>query len=270
VTYLEYVDYLLAQGLSPKTVGEYQRKIRQSLEWCSNHRISLFSATPSDLVGLASIVPASASSRRQLRSALQHWWDWMGRPDPPVKAIRVPRKPPGRCRALEPAQARDLVKHAIGWHPEGLAVLLGMYAALRVAEIASSRWDRIDGDTLTVMGKGDRTRYLPIHPVLGSELDTAHKRSRSEWLFPGSRGRPYVTTATVWGWCKTVAAGVGIEGMQTHQLRHSCLATMNDGTGDLRATQEFAGHARPETTSIYTRVTAQRLTDAVLALDYLA
>ena len=53
------------------------------------------------------------------------------------------------------------------------------------------------------------------------------------------------------------------------QLRHTAIATANDRTGDLRAAQEFARHARPETTAIYTRATAKRLWEALLALDYL-
>jgi site-specific recombinase XerD len=73
----------------------------------------------------------------------------------------------------------------------------------------------------------------------------------------------------VWKWVEHVSETAGVRITRPHQLRHTCLATMNDHTKDLRTTQEFAGHSRPETTMIYTRTTAARLTEAVAALDYL-
>lgn len=51
-------------------------------------------------------------------------------------------------------------------------------------------------------------------------------------------------------------------------LRHTALATANDATRDLRAVQEFARHARPETTALYTRVTARRLMEVAMSIDY--
>ena len=41
------------------------------------------------------------------------------------------------CRALEPEDAALLAKTAKGWFPEGTAVLLGLYLALRALEMGS-------------------------------------------------------------------------------------------------------------------------------------
>lgn len=262
-----YKGHLLATGLSDPTVRVYVSLLVKSAAWCVKHNTSLYMIDAELLARMArDLVPFSSSSRRQLRSALVHYWEMVGRPDAPAKAIRVPKKPQGRCRAVTPEQARDLVKASVGWHPNGTAVLFGLYLALRVTEIAGARWDRIEGDWYTVLGKGDRTHSLPVHPILAGQLERRHQ---GDFVFPGHRGRDHVTSATVWGWCKEVAAEVGIDGLQTHQLRHTAIATVNDATGDLRAAQEFARHQRPETTAIYTRVTEQRLRDAVAALDYL-
>ena len=66
---------------------------------------------------------------------------------------------------------------------------------------------------------------------------------------------------------REVAADAGMK-VPTHVLRHTALATALDNCHDLRAVQELAGHARPETTAGYTRVTARRLTEAVGAIHY--
>jgi integrase len=265
-----YRGYLTEQGLSDKTIRVYVALLVRAGVWCRTHDTAIYTIGPVQVTALArDVVPFSSSSRRQLRSGLAHYWEMVGRPDPPLKAIRVPKKPEGRCRAVTPEQARDLVKVSIGWRPEGTAVLFGLYLALRASEIASARWDRLNGDGwYTVLGKGDRTHTLPVHPVLADELASQRKRHET-YVFPGHRGRDHVTPATVWGWCKAVASEVGLGGLQTHQLRHTAIATVNDATGDLRAAQEFARHQRPETTVTYTRVTEKRLVDAVLSLDYL-
>jgi integrase len=86
-------------------------------------------------------------------------------------------------------------------------------------------------------------------------------------VFPGRRGG-HVTPTTVWTWSRRlgrVALGAPVA---THVLRHTAIATLNDCTRDLRTAQEFARHASPETTVIYTRVRRDRLVAAVAAIDY--
>lgn len=262
-----FADYLIGLGLSPKTVAIYVRSALAAITWLrSNGVTDLATVSASLLATYAATLPQSASTRRQLRSSLRHWSDWQGL-NWPVAAIRVPPKPRPMCRAITPSDATAVVKASLGWYPQGTAVLLGFYLALRRDEIARFQWSRLRGDWYTVTGKGERTASLPVHPVLVDEL--SHLRRSGDWLFPGSRGRSHVTGATIWNWVNEVADAAGVPRFTPHQMRHTALATMNDATGDLRATQEFARHSRPETTAIYTRATGERLERAMLALDYL-
>ena len=265
-----YTSHLYGLGLAPHSIRIYIRHLRRAIDGMAAAGTTLETATPEEIALYAATVPNSNSSRRQLRTTLKHYWTMTGRIDPPARAVRVPPKPRGICRAIEPDDARILVKTSLGWHPNGLAVLFGLYMALRAGEIASARWDRFDPDFewYTVLGKGDVTATLPVHPILRGELE-GHQ-SAYVYLFPGSRRRAHVTPTTVWQWTRDVGTEVGLNHLHTHQLRHTALATANDATGDLRATQSFARHARPETTAIYTRTTATRLRAVVDALDYLS
>jgi len=263
-----YAEHLVGQGKTVKTVRDYQREVDLVLAWLAARRLNLDVASPSNLVAYADTRPNTPAIRAHLRSALRHYWTWQdvsGWPD----AIRVPTPAPMVCKALEPIDARLMVKTSIGWWREGTAVLAGAYLALRNEEIASMRWDGFDGDLAwyTLVGKGNRTRTVPVHPILADELD-GH-RDDSPYVFEGRFGG-YVTHATIWNWVVKVAKKAGVdEHVWPHRLRHTALATANDNTGNLRAVQSFAGHARPETTSGYTRTTATRLREVSDSLDYL-
>ncbi len=257
----EYVEHLVGLGLSPKTIRIYTRMIERA-----GTALDLSSCKASQVAGFAESLPNGTSTRRQLRSALRHYWTHIGRLDGPYGAVRVPPKPRGRCRALKPADAARIATTAEGWQPEGLAVLLALYLGLRREEISKARWDRFDRgfEWYTVQGKFDVTATLPVHPMLRRELHP----SGYVWLFPGSRGRAHVTPATIGVWISLVAETAGVAHVTPHELRHTAIATVNDTSGDLRAAQTFARHADPSSTALYTRTTTDRLVHVVNAIDY--
>lgn len=263
----EFLRFLRHQGLSPASAMLYARTLPTVQARARSVGVDLATVDVPELDDLVDLWPLTRSSRQLLRSTLRWWWAFAGRADPPVGAIGVPAKPPARCRALDETAATALERRARADRgPAGLAVLLGLYAGLRRAEIAVARRDQLAGDGwLTVVGKGGRTRHIPLHPVLVEAL--GRWRPPGPWLFPGPGGG-HVGPTTVWTWVRRLAAEAGIEAITTHQLRHTALATALDATRDLRAVQQLAGHSRPETTAIYTRTTARRLVEVVDAIRY--
>ena len=264
-------EYLIGQGMALRTITAYTSYLRRCLVFCEDRGWDLRTLTPMQVAELAEAWPFSASGRRALRVTLGHYWDSQDRPinDQPRKAVRVPRRSRMYCRALDPDDAALLAKTARGWFPQGTAVLLGLYLALRREEIARARWDGFDRDfgwyTLTG-AKGGQVATLPVHGLLADEL--RNRVTAFVYVFPGARGRAHVDPATIWNWTQEVALEAGISEIGVHQLRHTALATANDVTGDLRSVQTFARHADPATTSGYTRTTNTRLRAVVDALDY--
>lgn len=268
------LDDFLGLGLSPKTAYTYARAVTRVAEMLAERGTDLDECRAVDVAWVAQRWQASHSARCQLRAALAKTWEITGRPEPPaLRAVRVPPKPRTRCRALSDETAATL--EAAAWERKdlpGLAVLCGLYAGLRRAEIAALGWaDLSDGDTgrvewLTVIGKGSLQAQVPVHPLLAEALEW-HRR-KVGWVFPGRRIGEPASPATIWGWVRLVAADAGLPPVKTHVLRHTALAEANDRSGDLRAVQEIARHARPETTAGYTRVTAARLRAVVSMIDY--
>lgn len=264
-----FAGYLVGVGLSPRTVGLYVRTVTRAMLFFADRGGDLLEVSAPDLALWASTLTASLSARRQARSALQHYFTWMGKDPSICRAIRLPPKPRYFCQAISEHEAKLLNKVALEeGHPRGTAVALGLYLALRVSEIASAKWDGFDRhlETYTLTGKGDFTATIPVHPQLAEYL--APLETRYRYLFPGHQGRAHVSPQAVWKWIRQLGEVVGIENLRPHQLRHTAIATVHDNTGDLRTASEFARHRRIETTMIYTRTMEATLRSAVYTIDY--
>lgn len=245
----------------------YARTIVAAERWCEVQGLALASLSGELLVEYVATRPLTHSSRTILRASLRHYWEHVGRDDPPLQAVRVPPEPRHACRALEEDDARILAKAARArGDRKGQAVILGLYQAMRREEIASAEWAWLrEPGHIRIMGKGSKERRIPLHPVAAEALTWLPRMGA--YIFAGRYGGP-VTPATIWAWVREVSEGAGVPIVPPHVLRHTSLATANDNTGDLRAVQAFAGHAKPETTATYTRATGRRLAAVVASLDY--
>lgn len=205
------------------------------------------------------------NTRRAYRGALRAFYSWG------LAAGLVERSP---AAALPPVKVPRAVPHptpetAYRWSLRvadervRLAVLLAGAYGLRRGEVATSRreWvveDVTAGWSLLVTGKGGKERLVPL-----ADVDARLLLSRPPgWLFPSTR-RPghHLTRAHL---AKLVAAELP-HGYTMHSLRHRCGTTAYAGTRDLRAVQELLGHAKPETTAIYTAVPGSAIRAAVEA-----
>lgn len=264
----DFHGYLLGLGLAPRSVQLYVRTIQTAGRYFEAEGWTLAGATASQVATYAATKPLTFASRSLIRVALGHYWEMTEHPAPPVRAVRCPQKPVMVCKALDDDDARLLAKTARGrGDRKGLAVMLGMYQGMRREEIATARYDGIVSDWWSVIGKGAKSRTIPLHPVIRRALDELPP-APGPFIFPGRVGDGHASPASVWNWVRAVADEAGVGPVRPHWLRHTALATQNDKTGDLRAVQHFAGHARSATTEGYTRATQAALRRVSDALDY--
>jgi integrase/recombinase XerC len=264
----EFVDALIGRGYARKTIVVYVTALRAAAR-----SIDLDAVTATELRAYAESLPRTRSSKALLRSALRAYWDVSQRVDPPIAAVRVPTRARMRSRALDERSAARLARHAARRDDrKGLAVMIALYAGLRRAEISALRWDDIGPDGwVTLIGKGDVEGSIPLHPRLRRALAqyrTTPAGQDPEWVFPGREAGGPINPTTLWTWVRAVARDAGVAQVAPHILRHTCLTTALDGSRDLRAVQELARHARPETTAGYTRVHRDRLVETVAAIRY--
>jgi integrase/recombinase XerC len=134
-------------------------------------------------------------------------------------------------------------------------------AGLRAAEACALDLDSIDGRTIRVLGKGGRTRIVPIGDPAADAVTAWLARGRPEVvtaesppaLLLSTRGRRLDTSGVRRALERRLRA-VGLEQHGPHALRHAYATHMLEGGGDLRAIQEMLGHASLATTEVYTHL----------------
>lgn len=132
---------------------------------------------------------------------------------------------------------------------------------LRRGEIARVRREDITEDlvgwTLRVRGKGGHERLVPLPDDLAREI----LKQSPGWLFPSPKTSGPLTAAHV----GVLVSALLPEGWTCHTLRHRCATVAYADQRDLRAVQELLGHAKPETTALYTEVPLDAIRSAVRA-----
>ncbi|GAA1057032.1 tyrosine recombinase XerC [Agromyces luteolus] len=160
-----------------------------------------------------------------------------------------------------------------------LAVIELLYACgLRVSELVGLDVDDVDrgNRTVRVTGKGAKERVVPYGAPAAAALERYLASARPALLAAaaGANGTAADAGRAVFVGIRGARLGVrsvhrlvagllaelpGSGPAGPHAFRHSAATHLLDGGADLRAVQEFLGHANLGTTQIYTHVSAERL-----------
>jgi integrase/recombinase XerC len=273
--------------MSPKTLDAYERDARQFLGFLGDHLggapslKQLAKLTPSDVRAfMAARRGAGLSSRSLMRvlagaRSFARFLERNGKGKVgALSAVRAPKVARMLPKPLSIATAKRIADTELraGEHSEpwvvarDAAVLALCYGSgLRISEaLALKRKDAGAHDALTVTGKGNKTRMVPVLSQVTKLIADYVALCPFELpddgpLFVGARGGPLsprVVQLAMAGW----RGALGLPDTATpHALRHSFATHLLARGGDLRAIQELLGHASLSTTQIYTAVDSERL-----------
>ncbi|MFN3671589.1 MAG: tyrosine recombinase XerC [Bosea sp. (in: a-proteobacteria)] len=286
-------DWLVHLGherrLSPKTLEAYRRDLDQFTAFLAGRL-----GAPASLAELAALKPldlraflaerrrggvGNRTLMRQL-AALRSFARFGERRGvltaAAFAATRGPRLAKSLPRPLDASAARAVTQTAIRAGEEREAWVLARDAAvlallygcgLRISEALSltrAQAPKAAGDTLTVIGKGNKTRMVPVLPVVVQAI--ADYIALCPWrlppdgpLFLGVKGGP-LSPRIIQLAVEGLRGALGLPSSATpHSLRHSFATHLLGRGGDLRAIQELLGHASLSTTQVYTRIDSARL-----------
>jgi len=161
------------------------------------------------------------------------------------------------------------------------AFALAYGAGLRVSEVVALKVGDIDSKRMLLRverGKGGKDRHAMLSPPLLELLRAWWREGRRRnlllpggWLFPG---RDPVEPLSARQLCRVVRAAAQAAGINKrvspHTLRHSFATHLLEQGVDIRVIQTLLGHAKLDTTALYTRVANATIRAVTSPLDRLA
>jgi integrase/recombinase XerC len=283
-----WLDYLaIERRCSPKTVEAYARDLAQFCAFLTEHlggepdlmELSILSAADFRSF-LAARRNAGAESRTLMRqlSAVRSFFRHLEKKgvlrNVSLAAIRGPKLAHAVPRPLTVPSAKRLCDEDLSGddQPQWVAardraVLLLLYCCgLRISEALglNRREAPLDSDMLSVLGKGGKTRMVPILPLVQAAvrqyLDLCPvPLGPGDPLFVGVKGKrlkPRIIQLLI----ARMRSALGLPDNATpHALRHSFATHLLSSGADLRSIQELLGHASLSTTQIYTEVDRRHL-----------
>jgi integrase/recombinase XerD len=297
-----FLDMQAAErGASRNTIEAYRRDLGDYAEFLRARGSSVANASTDEvrsyLAALAKRGMAPNSSARKL-SAIRQLHRFLytegKRGDDPAAVLEGPRRGrplPKILSVEEVTQLFEAVHHAA--HAKDITpaeklravrlvcLLEVLYASgLRVSELIAlpASAARSEGETITVCGKGNRERLVPLGKTARKamrdylKLLSVSKSGGTRWLFPSFGASGHVTRQHVARELKALAdmAGIDHRKMSPHVLRHAFASHLLANGADLRVVQTLLGHADVSTTQIYTHVLDERLKNMVRDLHPLA
>ena len=240
---------------SPKTIRAYLGQLRAFVRFFQSRRPQ--ELTHEDIRGyLLHLVEAdlSRSAVDQALNALRFLYTEMYHQ--PFDFRDIPR--PKVQHKLPVVLSREEIQQlaVAAGNPKHRLMIEVMYAAgLRVSEVVQVRVKDANLDDLTLFVPGKKDRITVLADSLKDALSRQMAgRQPSDYLFPSERGGT-LTTRSVAKFFKAALDASGLRKDATpHSLRHSFATHLLEAGTDIRHVQQLLGHARQETTRVYTKV----------------
>ncbi len=258
--------------MSPSTVGTYRSFIVFLLLYWKERRVE--ELTNPDIQRFIEVVVKrrryGISTHRQLVSALKHFGDRFLESGIEPELLQRPKRSRILPTILSKEEVIDLLRATYNLKHRTILALL-YSCGLRISEVLELRIANIDIDRRQVIilnAKGRKDRYVVLAestvPLLINYISSYRPRN---YLFNGTGQGPYSGTS-IRAFLKRSCRRAGIRKRVTpHTLRHSYATHLIENGVNLRIVQELLGHAKPETTMVYTHVAKKDLLAVQSPLD---
>lgn len=269
----KFITYLdVEKRYSLHTVQAYGRDIDSFLRFMAGHtggtvdKKTLSSLQLNDFYAFlyhqTEEVHKQKSSANRSLSAVRSFYEWLASrqmvTNETVALVRQLKTPAPVPKAPSERQAMALVKYFLPQKRTNtdalmlwvlMLMLYGM--GLRISEALSLNQRDVAGDVVTVLGKGNKQRRVPLPKPVAAAVQLLPRTAPDDPLFLGPRGRRmnarYVQL-------KLVEARQALDlpaHITPHAMRHAFASHLLAEGADLRVVQELLGHVSLSTTQRY-------------------
>ncbi|MFB4203236.1 Tyrosine recombinase XerC [wastewater metagenome] len=269
------------RGLSAATCHHYRRDLEAFAHYCrdagTTHWSRVTSAEVRAFVAAGHRRGLGGRSLARALSALRTFFAYLMRegiatanPAADVTAPKSGRRLPETLAVDEAARLLDGPADDDTLALRDRALFELVYSSgLRLAEVAALDAADVthDPETLRVVGKGARTRIVPVGRTARAALQAwltvreGLAPATEPALFVSRRGRR-LAHRSIQQRLRALADERGLgRPVHPHMLRHAFATHLLESSGDLRAVQELLGHASLATTQVYTHLDFQHLAE---------
>ena len=270
------VEELQRRNYSPSTIRGYIIAVKQFAEYFGK---------PPDRLGATHVQRFQwyllqerklASSTVEIRiAALRFFFKKMlKRRDMHFDDMPFPKVPQKLPTVLSPEEVQRMIDGTTNLMHR--TILMVLYATgVRRTELSLLKVADIDSKRMVIrveQGKGRKDRYVMLSPHLLGLLRAWWRAERPQgWLFPGRDRVLPMTTRQLNRACHAAAQRAEIDKrVSLHTLRHSFATHLLEQNIDVRVIQVLLGHAKLDTTALYTRVATRTISEVMSPLEHIA
>ena len=269
---------------SPHTLRAYKDDLKRFLAFLADHRgarvtlSTLQDLAPADVRAFLTRRRKEGLGARGIQramAALRSFYHYLAREEladgAALRIVRSPKLPRTLPRPISETDAVRTIEEAgenkIPWIAARDAALVTLLygTGLRISEaLRLKRRDVPLAESLTVLGKGNKERAVPVLPAVREAISAyaaliPFAGENAAPLFLSRRGNS-MSARDAQGLLQRLRGRLGLPASATpHALRHSFATHLLKHGGDLRSVQELLGHASLSTTQKYTEVEGEQI-----------
>lgn len=274
----------LERNLSENTIFNYTLDIQKLHTWlCDNNiednPVKINKETIQQFI-YQNAKTMNPRSQQRLISGLNGFFKYLifeeYREDNPMELIEAPKAGRALPEVLSFKEIEKIVNSidlSLPFGERNRAIIETLYGCgLRVSELTTLKISDLHFDEgfISVVGKGNKQRLVPINPVTQKYIELYKDEVRihqkiapkaSDILFLNRRGNS-LTRAMIFTIVRQLTERAGIiKKISPHTFRHSFATHLLENGADLRAIQQMLGHESITTTEIYTHLDRKYLTE---------
>jgi len=289
----------IVKGRSPRTVEAYYIDIRTFLRFLKSKNNLVAKSTefgeiqiadtPIELIQKVTLTDVheflhflnrergnSAKTRARKATVLRVFFKYLNTkttllPENPITELELPSQKKSLPKFLTLEQSIELLNTVESSTPERDYCILTFFlnCGMRLSELVGINLNDISGNTLRVLGKGNKERIIYLNDACLAAFNACKDKRpdiRSTTALFVSRNGNRISRRRVQEIVELALKRAGLEnaGLSAHKLRHTAATLMYQHGGvDIRVLKEILGHENLATTEIYTHVSSQQIESAV-------